>query len=69
MSIEKMVKDFIALTGLAKITEQDGQRGVRFQDKKGFIPFDDLGYNRELGFYSLSQFPEVANQAERLPEH
>jgi len=69
MSIEKMVKDFIELTGLAKIIEQDGQQGVLFQDQKGFIPFDDLGYNRELGFYSLSQFPEVTNQAEQLPEH
>ena len=69
MSIEKMVKDFIELTGLAKIIEQDGQQGVLFQDHKGFIPFDDLGYNRELGFYSLSQFPEVTNQAEQLPEH
>jgi len=69
MSIEKMVKDFIELTGLAKIIEQDGQQGVLFQDTKGFIPFDDLGYNRELGFYSLSQFPEATNQAEQLPEH
>jgi hypothetical protein len=43
----------------------DGELGVLFEGTE-FIPYNDLGYNRELGFFRLSSFseyPEYANEA------
>ena len=65
MTIEQMVTATIRDTGEAEITGQEGQRGVLFFDEGEFIPFADLGYNSRLGFYRLSQFPDVENEAEQ----
>jgi hypothetical protein len=40
----------------------DDEIGVVFGGKT-FIPYADLGYNEDLGFYRLSAVPDVANQA------
>ena len=62
MGVEKMIADYVN-SGMAKIVERDEQRGVVFLGDDEFIPFDDLGYNSELGFYRLSLFPDVQNEA------
>lgn len=43
----------------ASFTQQAGQAGVIFHDENEFIPFDDLNYNSEYGYYRLSQFPDL----------
>lgn len=63
MNIQTTVKDFISNGGQAVITEQDGQHGVLFTDKQNeFIPWGDLGYNSEIGFYPISEFPGEHNE-------
>ncbi len=47
---------------LGQIIVRDGQKGILFtgpDSPRGgeFIPFDDLGYSRTLGFFSKSSFP------------
>ncbi len=44
---------------LGRIIERDGQPGILFLDENEFIPFSDLGYNSEIGFFSKSRFPDV----------
>ena len=39
-----------------------GELGVLFEGED-FIPYGDLGFNSELGFYKLSSFPEYKNEA------
>lgn len=47
-------------TGLpANFTQQSGKAGALFHDDNEFIPFDDLNYNNEYGYYRLSQFPNL----------
>lgn len=43
---------------------QEAQAGVLFQGKDGslFVPFSDLGYNRDLGYFQISQFPDQPNE-------
>lgn len=43
----------------AKITQQGGDSGVIFQDENEFMPFHDLNYNSEYGYYRMSQFPNL----------
>lgn len=53
MSAKKDVVDLVA--------------GIRFTDEDQFIPYSDLGYNSELGYYQISQFPDAKN--ETTPEN
>lgn len=41
------------------MTQQNGVAGVLFPDENEFIPFVDLNYNSEYGYYRLSQFPDL----------
>jgi len=43
----------------ASFAQRGGQAGVIFHDENEFIPFDDLNYNSEYGYYRLSQFPNL----------
>lgn len=45
----------------AEITVQDAVPGVLFHDEGEFIPFSDLGYNAEYGFYRLSHLSQVVS--------
>ena len=40
----------------------EGALGVYFEGAE-FIPYSDLGYNSELGFYQISAFPEFENES------
>lgn len=63
-NIRDHVREYAQETGLTLRTVQNGQAGALFLDEKQFIPFADLGYNRKLGFYQISQFPDVQNEAD-----
>lgn len=39
----------------AELAVVDGAPGVLFHDEGEFIPFSDLGYNSEIGYFRLSQ--------------
>lgn len=62
--IEVMIRKFVFEGGQACVIVENGdQAGVMFLDDMEFIPFADLGYNQQLGFYQLSAFPDVENEA------
>jgi hypothetical protein len=61
--IEVMILRFIWDGGPARLDYSGDKAGVIFLDEGEFIPFDDLGFNREYGFYQLSAFPGVENGA------
>lgn len=48
----------------ARFDVQDTTPGVMFLDENEFIPFDDLGYTPDLGYYRLSQHPTVASECD-----
>ncbi len=62
MNIQVLIKEFIRDGGPATLTTQNGESGVTFTDENEFIPFGNLGYNRELGFYKISLFPDEHNE-------
>ncbi len=37
--------------------------GVLFLEKNEFIPYYDLAYNQQTGFYRLSSFPDASNES------
>lgn len=43
----------------ATMTQQNGVSGVIFHDENEFIPFVDLNYNSEYGYYRMSKFPDL----------
>lgn len=62
-NIRDMIEQYVRDTGQAHIEIRAGLAGVIFHDESEFIPFADLGYDRQLGFYRLSDFPDVLSQA------
>ena len=63
MNIQVLIREFISGDGPATLTTQNGEAGVTFTDENEFIAFGDLGYNKELGFYRISRFPDEPNEA------
>lgn len=59
MNIRDHIRKAIAGGLPAQFSQQDGLAGVLFHDENEFIPFDDLNYNNEYGYYRLSQFPDL----------
>lgn len=59
MDIQEHVKEFITNGGRAEVINRDGMNGVLFFDEVEFIPFTDLNYNNEYGYYKISQFPDI----------
>lgn len=49
---------------LGRLIDKDGQPGILFLDEHEFIPFTDLGYNAELGFFRRSVFPDQPTEGE-----
>lgn len=43
----------------ATMTQRNGVSGVIFHDENEFIPFTDLNYNNEYGYYRMSRFPDI----------
>jgi hypothetical protein len=50
--------------GNARFDVQDGRAGVVFLDENEFIPLEDLNYNRQLGFFRVSAFPDAEQEAD-----
>lgn len=67
MTILEHIKRSIASGMLAKLEMYDGIPGVRFLDEHEFIPFDDLNYNEELGYFQISQFPDALRECTNAP--
>lgn len=63
-SIQRMIFEFIDEGGAAVLENVDGVRGVRFTDIGGeWMPWTDIGFNSQYGFYSLSHLQSVENEA------
>lgn len=58
-NIREAVQRYIYDTGMAKFAIQNGRSGVIFLDENEFIPFDDLGYNANYGFFRFSALPNI----------
>lgn len=61
--IQTLISEFIESGGLAHVTTQNGNGGVLFTDDNQFIPWLDLGYSSEYGFYQISRLPNIENEA------
>ena len=61
-STKKRLSKFVREIGGGEIIVKDGKKGYFFPDTRAFILPADLGYNRLIGFYNLSKFPEVENK-------
>ncbi len=61
-TIREMITDYIRNTIDKAALVNDGL-AVVFYDENETIPLTDLGYNSKLGFYKLSLFPDVENEA------
>lgn len=46
----------------ASFAVQNGWSGVLFHDEKEFIPFSNLGYNAELGYFRIALFSNEKNE-------
>ena len=44
----------------AQLLQNGTQYLVQFPDEVNSIPFDQLGYNREIGLYDKRQFPDIS---------
>lgn len=62
-TIEQMLDEYIQESRMGRYETKNGRKGIVFLDENQWIPIDDLGYSRELGFYQLSLFPHVQNEA------
>lgn len=51
----------------AELVIHDGEAGVLFLDENEFIPFADLNYSRELGYFRISLFPDEPRECENTP--
>ena len=64
-SIRELIDNYINNEGgKAQLETRGGKEGVFFTDREEFIPFDDLGYSSELGFFSISDFPFMESEAD-----
>lgn len=61
MNIRDHVRNAIHEGLPATVTQQNGLSGVLFHDESEFIPFDNLNYNQEYGYYQISLFPNIAH--------
>lgn len=67
MNIRDHFLESVAQGMAANIAVKNGVAGALFHDEAEFIPFSDLGYNKELGYYRLSQFPDWPNECSNEP--
>jgi hypothetical protein len=63
MKIKKILEEHIKSGEAIELETRGGQEGALFTDRDEFIPLDDLGYSGELGFFRISDFPFMDNEA------
>ncbi|MBI3158804.1 MAG: hypothetical protein HYZ26_04290 [Chloroflexi bacterium] len=63
MKIRQILEQHIKNGEPIKLETQGGVEGALFTDRGEFIPLDDLGYSGELGFFRISDFPFMENEA------
>lgn len=59
MNIRDHIRSAIVDGLPAEFTQREGKAGILFHDENEFVPFDDLNYNNEYGYYRQSQLPTV----------
>jgi hypothetical protein len=64
--LQQIAKQFIKETGEAHEETRGHIRGVVFHDDDVFIPYTELGYNSEYGFYSTAISPDIESEATYL---
>jgi hypothetical protein len=64
MKIKDLIQKAIAEGQAIRVETQGDKEGAFLKDRGEFIPWDDLGYSSELGFFSVSDFPFMENEAE-----
>jgi hypothetical protein len=65
MNIRDHIRKAIYAGLAANFDVQVTTPGVQFnEDDREFVPFYDLGYNQELGYFRLSAFPDTASECE-----
>lgn len=64
MKIKELVDEAIGNGEKIEMKTEAGKEGVLMVDRGEFIPFDELGFSSELGFFSLVDFPFMDNDAE-----
>jgi hypothetical protein len=64
MKIKQLVDQAIAAGQPLRLETEGGVAGVLVTDRGEFIPWPDLGYSSELGFFSVADFPFMENEAE-----
>ena len=62
-TIREHIRQYIDEVGLARFETRDGVEGVLWLDENEWYPLSDAGLNQQLGFYRISHFPDVVNEA------
>ena len=62
MNIQSEVDNYIESGGDAKKIQINGEWGVLF-DEQTFIPWGNMGYNEDIGFYDVTQRPDLWDEA------
>lgn len=65
MTIQQMAVEYCTESpSLGELVTLNGVEGIRFFDENEFIPFFDLAYNSEMGFFKKSDFPNEPTDAQ-----
>lgn len=64
MKIKEMIEAAISDGDPIKIQTEGGKEGAYFEDREEFIAFEELGFSSEMGFFSLTDFSFLENEAE-----
>ncbi len=64
MKIKAMIEEAIGNGDPIEIKTDGGKEGAFFKDRDEFIPFAELGFSSELGFFSIVDFSFMENEAE-----
>lgn len=67
MTILEHVKQAISEGLAARLATQAGEPGALFLDEHEFIPFGDLNYNSDLGYFKMSLFPDARRECTNPP--
>lgn len=62
MNIRDHVRNTISDGLAATLTQQEGVAGVIFHDDNQFVPFCELNYNSEYGYYSTLVFSDIERE-------
>lgn len=62
--IASVLQQYIEDGGQALWRNREGVDGILWTDENEWMPLNDIGVNKQLGFYQMSVFPDQKNDAE-----